>query len=257
MSENRFQLKNKIVLITGGTRGIGKATSIAFAESGAQVMMCYKSNTQAAIELLKELPGSNHSFFKADLSKPNECEAFINETLLRYGRIDVLVNNAGIFIRENLLEYDFEKWQDAWETTMKINLIGPANLCYLAAKQMKKQGSGKIINISSRGAFRGEPGNPAYGASKAGLNALSQSLAQALAPFNIFVGVVAPGFVETEMSASVLSSPKGEEVRKQSPFNRVAKPEEVAHAILLLAFEGNEFMTGCIIDINGASYLRS
>ncbi|HBX53233.1 MAG TPA: 3-oxoacyl-ACP reductase [Bacteroidales bacterium] len=257
MSVKNFNLNNKVVLITGGTRGIGKATSIAFAEAGAQVMMCYKNNADAANELLKKLPGSNHSLFQADISKSHECEKLISEAVHKYGRIDIFVNNAGIFIRENLLDFDFEKWQEAWEATLKLNLFGPANLCYLAAKQMQKQGGGKIINVSSRGAFRGEPGNPAYGASKAGLNSLSQSLAQALAPHNIFVGVVAPGFVETEMSASVLNSPKGEEIRKQSPFNRVAKPEEVAHAIVLLAFDGNEFMTGCIIDVNGASYLRS
>ena len=113
------------------------------------------------------------------------------------------------------------------------------------------------MNVTSRGAFRGEPEQPAYGASKAGLNSLSQSLAVALAPHNIFVGAVAPGFVNTELTADRLDSPEGDEIRAQSPFNRVAQPEEVAHAVLFLASEGAEFTTGTIIDVNGASYLRS
>ncbi len=114
-----------------------------------------------------------------------------------------------------------------------------------------------LVGRTSRGAFRGEPEMPAYGASKAGLNAMSQSLAQKLAKDNIFVGVVAPGFVETERTAPILEGPRGEDIRNQSPLGRVARPEEVAHAVLFLAAEGSEFMTGAIIDVNGASYLRS
>ena len=122
---------------------------------------------------------------------------------------------------------------------------------------MVERGGGRIVNVSSRGAFRGEPNAPAYGASKAGLNAMSQSLAQKLAPHGIFVCVVAPGFVETDMASSSLSGPDGDAIRSQSPLNRVATAEEVARAILFLASEGTEFMTGCILDVNGASYLRS
>jgi len=118
------------------------------------------------------------------------------------------------------------------------------------------QGGGRIVNISSRGAFRGEPTHPAYGASKAGLNAMSQSLAQALAPHNIFIGVVAPGFVETDMTKDILNSPIGASIKNQSPLGRVAQPKEVAQAVLFLAAEGSEFMTGAILDVNGASYLR-
>jgi NAD(P)-dependent dehydrogenase (short-subunit alcohol dehydrogenase family) len=122
---------------------------------------------------------------------------------------------------------------------------------------MIKNGGGRIVNVSSRGAFRGEPESPAYGASKAGLNAMSQSLAKKLAKHNIFVGVVAPGFVETDMAAELLTGPEGDGIRNQSPLGRVARPEEVARAVLFLAAEGSEFMTGAIIDVNGASYLRT
>ena len=122
---------------------------------------------------------------------------------------------------------------------------------------MIQQGGGRIVNISSRGAFRGEPTAPAYGASKAALNSLGQSLAKLLAPHNIFVGTVAPGFVETDMAAERLAAADGDEIRAQSPLGRVAKPQEVAYAALFLASAGAEFSTGTIIDVNGASYLRS
>ena len=122
---------------------------------------------------------------------------------------------------------------------------------------MMDHGGRRIVNVSSRGAFRGEPEAPAYGASKAGLNAMSQSMAKALAPHNIFVYGVAPGFVETEMAEFVLSGPEGDAVRRESPLGRVARPDEVARAVLFLASEGTDFMTGCILDVNGASYLRS
>ncbi|MCP5105924.1 MAG: SDR family oxidoreductase, partial [bacterium] len=148
-------------------------------------------------------------------------------------------------------------WRENWEQTLAVNLTAPANVCYCAAQYMMKSGGGRIVNVSSRGAFRGEPEAPGYGASKAGLNAMSQSLAQRLARYNIFVGVVAPGFVETEMAEEFLAGPGGDEIRNQSPLGRVARPEEVARAVLFLADEGAEFMTGAILDVNGASYLRS
>ena len=122
---------------------------------------------------------------------------------------------------------------------------------------MASGGGGRIVNVSSRGAFRGEPQMPWYGASKAGLNAMGQSLAIALAPHNIFVYTIAPGFVETPMAAGVLESSEGDEIRAQSPFGRVAQPEEVGKTIAFLALEAPEFLTGCIVDVNGASYLRS
>jgi NAD(P)-dependent dehydrogenase (short-subunit alcohol dehydrogenase family) len=122
---------------------------------------------------------------------------------------------------------------------------------------MIKQGHGRIVNVSSRGAFRGEPLAPAYGASKAGLNAMSQSLAQYLAPYNIYVGVVAPGFVDTERVSERLKGAEGDAIRNQSPLQRVARAEEVAYPVLFMASEGAEWVTGAILDANGASYLRT
>jgi len=173
------------------------------------------------------------------------------------GQIDVLVNNAGVYEFHPVATSDFDDWQQSWEKTIRTNLLGPAHLSFHVARHMMKTGGGKIINITSRGAFRGEPDAPAYGASKAGLNAFSQSMAQALAPHNIFMYAVAPGFVETDMTDSLLAGPAGDAIRNQSPLNRVARPEEVARVALFLASEGTDYLTGCIIDVNGASYLRT
>lgn len=247
----------KKVLVTGGSRGIGRAVGTAFARAGAVVAVNYKTNLQAARETVDSLPGGSHVAVQADLMDPGSVQRMIDTTVETLGGLDIVVNNAGVFFMHRLDEVDYEEWQAAWAQTIGLNLTAAANVCYCAARYMIKRGGGRIVNVSSRGAFRGEPEAPAYGASKAGMNAMSQSLAQRLAPFNIFVGVVAPGFVETDMAAEILAGPSGDSIRNQSPLGRVARPEEVAQAVLFLASEGTEFMTGAIIDVNGASYLRS
>ncbi len=247
----------KVVLVTGSSRGIGRAIAQLFAGHGARVAVHCRENLAAASETMESLKGGPHAVFSGDVSDPGVPEPLIRGVVDELGRLDILVNNAGVHAPHPIFDVDYQDWQDSWKKTLAANLVGPANLIYWAVKQMKKQGGGRIVNISSRGAFRGEPVEPAYGASKAGLNALSQSMAQALAPHNIFVTVVAPGYVETDMAAARLSGPEGDAIRKQSPLGRVARPEEVAHAVLCLASEGSEFMTGTIVDVNGASYLRS
>lgn len=252
-----FDFTNKNVLITGGARGIGLAASKLFAASGANVIMTYRSDRTSAENALKELGNGNHSIFQLDVSNAAAMKDFFSAYTTKYNKLDILVNNAGVYLEHKILETDYEAWQHNWEQTIAANLTGPANMCYFVARLMAKQGSGKIINISSRGAFRGEPDHPAYGASKAGLNALSQSLAVALAPHNISVHVIAPGFVETEMTAEILDGPAGKSIKSQSGFNRVANAEEVARLIAVYASEGLEFTSAGIVDINGASYLRS
>lgn len=252
-----MEFEGKKVLITGGSRGIGKATALAFAAKGARIAINFRANQAAALDTKKQLNGDGHLLIQGDVSVEADTKRIIDEAVDYFGTIDILVNNAGIYEHHDITKVDFDHWQNSWDRTLKTNLIGPANICFYAAKHMMKNGCGKIVNVSSRGAFRGEPIMPAYGASKAGLNAMSQSLAQALAPHNIQVGVVAPGFVATDMAAPRLVGEAGEAIKNQSPYKRVAKPKEVAHAILFLASEGAVWSTGTIIDVNGASYLRS
>jgi len=252
-----MDFSGKTVLVTGGTRGIGRAIAIAFAGRGARLALLYRSDQQSADATLAELEGKGHITIAADVADPTAVERAVNEAIDAFGRLDIVVNNAGIGVYHPLATTNYQDWQAAWRQTLDANLLGPANVCFCAAQHMIEQGGGRIVNITSRGAFRGEPTKPAYGASKAGLNSLSQSLAVALAEHKIFVGAVAPGFVNTELTGDRLNGPEGEEIKAQSPFNRVAQPEEVAHAVLFLASEGAEFSTGTIIDVNGASYLRS
>ncbi len=243
----------RVVLVTGAARGIGRAIAQQFAQHGATVALHYHSQQVEAERTLATLPGAGHALFQADICHPEATQNLVQAVVTQCGRLDILVNNTGIYQDHPIADSTFAEWQAAWRATIDTNLIGTANVTYWAAQQMIEQGGGRIVNISSRGAFRGEPTAPAYGASKAAMNAMSQSLAQALAPHNIFVYAVAPGFVETERVAYKLS----DEIRNQSPLQRVAHPEEVARTVLFLASEGTDFLTGCIVDVNGASYLRS
>ena len=252
-----FNLSDKTVLITGSSKGIGCATAEYFAQQGARVAIHYNRDSHKAEKIFKSLSGNGHIIIQADLSDSENAQRLVDQAVRAFCKIDILVNNAGIYQDHAISDVTYEEWQDVWQRTLSINLLGPANISFCAVGQMLKNGGGKIINVSSRGAFRGEPTAPAYGASKAGLNAMSQSMAKALAPFNIFVYVVAPGFVETDMVAQLLEGPEGAAIRQQSPLGRVAKPIEVARTIAFLASEGSEYLTGGIIDVNGASYLRS
>ncbi len=252
----KFDFTNKVVLVTGGSRGVGKIIAQSFAKAGAHVIINYKSDHIHAEDTLRSIYPGKHIMLQANLDNAEEVRRMINKIVEEYGRIDVVVNNAGVSEQHPVEKTAYLDWQHAWEKIIKTNLIGPSNVCYCAAQYMILQKSGRIINVSSRGAFKGEPNMPAYGASKAGLNAMSQSLALSLAPHNIFVGVVAPGFVQTERQRPILEGASLQNINAQSPLGRIAKPLEVANAVLFLASEGTEYMTGTIIDVNGASYLR-
>jgi NAD(P)-dependent dehydrogenase (short-subunit alcohol dehydrogenase family) len=251
------ELSRKVALVTGSSRGIGREIARTLAEKGARVAVHYRSDRAAAEETVASLEQGPHALFEADVTDAGSARGLVEGVANEMGGIDVLINNAAIFEAHPVLGVDYERWQEAWSRTLATNLIGPANLSYLAVRIMAEGGGGRVVNVSSRGSFRGEPETPAYGASKAALNAMSQSFAQALAPHGIFFYVVAPGFVETDMAASLLSGPEGESIRSQSPLGRVATPEEVARTVAFLAMEAPEFMTGAIVDLNGASYLRS
>lgn len=257
-STSAAPLAGKVALVTGASGGIGAAICRTLAERGARLALHYRSKPEAIRRLQSSLPGTGHFEVKADLLDPEQTAALVERVSARADRLDILVNNAGVFERHPPVEVDFDVWQQHWQRTLGLNLLAPAHLCHRAARQMIDQGGGgRIINITSRGAFRGEPDSPAYGASKAGLNSLSQSLAVALAPHGVAVFAVAPGFVETAMVREHLSGEMAEAIRRQSPFGRVARVEDVAYWVGCLADPGAEFASGAIIDVNGASYLRS
>jgi len=247
---------NKTVLITGASRGIGEATARDFARRGADLILTYNRDEAAARAVIDSLPGDQHACIQLSIDNPDSIRLVVEQAIEAFGKIDILINNAGISETHPITETDYPSWQNAWQRTLAVNLTGPANLCHQIVPHMMEQGGGRIVNVSSRGAFRGEPQQPAYGASKAGLNAMSQSLARALAPHRIFIGTVAPGFVKTDMAKEILAGPEGEGIKNQSPLSRVATPEEVAHCIVFLASEEAAFTTGAILDINGASYFR-
>lgn len=246
----------QIILITGGSRGIGRAITNAFAALGATCIINYRADSASALSLINDLGDSSHRAIQADVSIPEEAEKLIEKVIEENGQIDILINNAGTGSHHPVDEISFSEWQEHWDRILKINLIAGSNLSYLVGQHMVKRKAGKIINVTSRGAFRGEPLQPAYGASKAAMNSLTQSLAYSLAPYHIFVGAVAPGFVETDMAKERLEGPRGDGIRGQSPMNRVAQPEEVAKAVILMA-SSPIWMTGGIFDVNGASYFRT
>jgi 3-oxoacyl-[acyl-carrier protein] reductase len=242
------------VLVTGASRGIGAATAHAFASGGDRVAVHYGARHAQAVQVAAALPGRGHLVVGAELADPGAVGAMVAEVAEAFGSIDVLVNNAGVFEAHPIEETSYEEWQRAWSHTLAVNLVGPANVTWCAVRHMRR--GGRIVNVSSRGAFRGEPEQPAYGASKAGLIAFGQSLARALGPRGIAIATVAPGFTETDMAIDALQGAAGDARRAESPLGRVAHPEEVAAAIHYLASAQAEMVSGAVLDVNGASYLR-
>jgi 3-oxoacyl-[acyl-carrier protein] reductase len=244
--------------VTGGSRGIGAAIARAFAERGDRVAVHCRDALATAEVVRDSLDGDGHVVVRADLAVPAEVRAMVDAAAAGLDGLDVLVNNAGIYLDHPVLGTSYEEWQAAWQATLGVNLVGAANVTWCAVQHMTASGqrAGRIVNVGSRGAFRGEPTHPAYGASKAGLHAFGQSLAVALAPHGITVASVAPGFVATDMTAEQLATPAGDVIRAQSPFNRVATPDEVAAAVVYLASPEAEWASGAVLDLNGASHLR-
>jgi NAD(P)-dependent dehydrogenase (short-subunit alcohol dehydrogenase family) len=242
------------ILVTGGSRGIGAAIARRFAADGYRVALHFHASPEAAAEVLASLPGTGHVAVRADLRDPVAISRMVEEAAEALGGIDVLVNNAGVFFAHPIDEVDFDTWLEAWRQTLDINLLAPALVSWHAVRHMGP--GGRIINVGSRGAFRGEPQSPAYGASKAGVAALGQSLAKYLGARGIAVTTVAPGFVATDMATEAMEGEGGAVRRSESPFGRIAEPDEIAAAIAFLASAQAEWVSGGILDLNGASYLR-
>lgn len=246
----------RAVLVTGASRGIGAAIARAFASVGDRVAVHYARSADGAERVAASLAGVGHVVVGADLADAAAVRRMVDSAADRLGGLGVLVNNAGVFKPHPITETSYEEWQQAWQETLGVNLVGAANVSWCAAQHMVRGGGGSIVNIASRGAFRGEPKQPAYGASKAGLIALGQSLARALGPHGISVTSVAPGLVETDMALENLAGDRGAQRRAESPLGRIATAEEVAAAVVFLASADAAMTSGAVLDINGASYLR-
>ncbi|MFF4184292.1 SDR family NAD(P)-dependent oxidoreductase [Streptomyces sp. NPDC001691] len=246
------------VLVSGASRGLGRAVAQAFAANGDRVAVHFGSREQEARATLDSLKGDGHVLVGGDLTDPAGARRVADAAADALGGIDVLVNNAAVNLPHPLADTPYEEWAELWQRHVSVNLLATANLSHLAASRMIEQGTGgRIVNIGSRGAFRGEPDHPAYGATKAAVHALGQSLAVSLAPYGIGVASVAPGFFETERVAGRLSGTEGESIRAQSPFGRVAGAEEIAEAVRWLASPLAQWSSGAVLDLNGASYLRT
>jgi NAD(P)-dependent dehydrogenase (short-subunit alcohol dehydrogenase family) len=253
-----FPASGRRVLVTGAARGLGRAVAHAFAGNADRVAVHYGASRADAEATHAGLPGTGHALVGGDLADPDATAALVAAAAEALGGIDVLVNNAAVNTPHPPAGTSYAEWSAAWQRHTAVNVLGTANVSHLAAQRMIAQGTGgRIVNVGSRGAFRGEPDHPAYGATKAAVHALGQSLAVALAPYGIAVTSVAPGFIETERVAHRLAGAPGEAIRAQSPYGRVAAPDEIAAAVLWFASPQAQWSSGAVLDLNGASYLRT
>jgi 3-oxoacyl-[acyl-carrier protein] reductase len=249
-------------LVTGASRGIGRAIARALAERGDRVAVHYGADRVAAEETVRTLKGAGHITVGGDLRDPEVAADIVRTADEGLGGVDILINNAAVApsesVRHRIDETSYDDWHAAWRQIVDVDLLGAAHVTYLVARRLiDRKAPGFIVNVGSRGAYRGEPDFPAYGAAKAGLHAFGQSMALALAPHGIVVTSIAPGFINSERQTEKLEGDEGTDLRAQSPFGRVGTPEEVAEAVLFLSSPAATWSSGGVLDFNGASYLRS
>ena len=247
-----MKLKDRVAIVTGAARGIGKAVALTLIREGAKVALVDVERKR--LEALKEdieKKGGQAAAFVCDITKSSEVLAMVQQALANFGRIDILVNNAGI-IRRGTIETVTE---EDWDQVIAVNLKGTFNCSKAVVETMKKQRYGKIINVSSIAGKMGDiTSAPGYGPSKAGIDALTKTLARQLAPYGINVNGVAPHAIETEMSAQ-WSEERRNEIIASIPLGRLGKPEDVAEAVLFLASDQASFITGEILDVNGGAWM--
>jgi len=249
-----IDLTGKTSIITGGSRGIGRATVLKFASAGSDVVIVYFKNQREAEEVanLAEAKGVRVLPIKGNVSSRKEMERVVDHTLKQFGKIDILVNNAGIWERAPLHTMKEEEL----ERTLSINLKGVFYGCQLVCRPMMSQRSGRIVNISSTAGQRGEPFYSHYAATKGAIISLTKSLAVELARYEITVNAVAPGWVDTDMAALPLSNEEEREaILSLIPLRRVARPEEIADSVLFLTSDMASFITGEILNVNGGAVL--
>lgn len=249
-----ISLDGKKALITGGSRGIGRATAILFARAGADVAINFLNREKAAFEVQEEVRklGRECLVMKADISRKDQAEGMVDALLKSWNRVDVLVNNAGIWTYGEIGNMECAVWQE----TMQLNCDAVFFLCNAVAPMMKKKKEGWIINISSTAGVRGEAFHSHYAASKGAIISFTKSLAAELAPFGIRVNCVAPGWVDTDMCEEVFLEPGfRKKVEDSIPLQRIPPPEDIAGPILFLASDLARHITGEVINVNGGSVL--
>lgn len=247
--------------MSGGSRGIGAAVVRDLRAAGASVYFTYLSARDAAEALVRECGAERTACERIDVADADSLPALVERAVARFGRLDALVNNAGIFAENPFDGDDYGAWRDGWARTFAVNLFGAADLAYLAMRAMRAQPPdargvrGRIVNVASRAAHRGETTFADYGASKAALVNLGKSIARGAAKDGIVAFNVAPGFIATDMAAESLAA-SGAEIRAEIPSGRVGDPEEVASIVTFLLSGGADYASGTTIDVNGASYVR-
>lgn len=251
----QVDLTRKVVLVTGASRGIGKAIAEVLGEAGASVAVHCNSNLGPAEQLAGRI-GHGSKAFQADLGDTKACEELLNAVLSHYGHLDILINNAGIAISSDV-EINGEQWLQDWDRTMAVNLTAPALLCRLAIPHFIGRKEGIIINISSRAAFRGDTADYlAYAASKGGLVALTKSIARAYGKQGITAFGVAPGFTRTEMAQDFIDAYGEDYATKDIALSELTEPIDIANTVCFLASGLAKHATGATIDINAGSYVR-
>lgn len=250
-----IDLSGQVAVVTGGSRGIGRASVLHFVKAGARVLFSYTSNMPSANATLEEAKsaGGEVIMVSADVSRRDEAESIIEEAQARWGGIDILVNNAGVWNAEPIpIE---EMTDEEWDRMFAINLRGIFTTIRAAVPQMKERRRGRIINVASTAGQRGEAFHAHYAATKAAIFGLTKSLAAELAPNGILVNTVAPGWVDTDMSADALRGPDRERIDRTIVLGRPGTPDEIAGAILFLASPLSNYMTGTTVSVNGGSVL--
>jgi 3-oxoacyl-[acyl-carrier protein] reductase len=241
-------LDDKVAIVTGGTKGIGKAVCLLFAEEGAKVVANFSKDVEAAEHLKEEAKsrGLSLGLFKADVTQPDQAKEMVEETFAQYGKIDILVNNVGL-VRDNFLMLMSD---EDWDSLLRANLTSLFYCCRVVIRKMIPQKKGKIISISSISGIMGTPGQVNYAAAKGGMISFTKSLARELGSFNIHVNAVAPGLIESEV-VSKMPKEKVGAIIKSSSLGRIGKPEEVARAVLFLASDQSDYITGQTIVVDG------
>ena len=243
-----MELEGRVALVTGGSRGIGRAIVQALAGAGAKVAFVYHSNAQAAGELVESLkPDEREALaIQADVRSRSAADEVVGQVIARWDKIDILVNNAGI-IRDGLLAtMDEQQWQDVIDT----NLTSVFNFCQSVTRPMMSERYGRIINMSSVAAQVANPGQANYAASKGGIEGFTKCIATELARRGITVNAIAPGFIETDMTQAVVNA-AGKEIRKKIPVRRLGQPDDIANAVLFLAADASSYITGQVIRVDG------